>query len=502
MEGGDGGLGLPNQALMAAYALHQDQQDDGDRRSSTGSLCSAGSVGYWTATSGGGSSAAGSIFGGSARFSSASLDAALRRGGLGSAAGMCSCPQPRRPCTVLFALRRAAASSVTPMPTWLLHILRMPCLNHSYSSHAGSPTISPHGSSSPPLSPTKRSNLGPQAAPAAASPSLPPAAPPPATAPAAAAAAGAVPAGAAQAAAAPPEADQPTGVPVPLEWQQLCAQAHRPPSHSLTLREQYNLQQAAQHQQYQVSAAAPEGSPDPVAAAQQPLLSSPGAADTLPRAASSGAAPLPPLPLQASMPGSAAPSAHPSHRGSSMMGGGWGARVSWMHYPSAQQELSGWPGSPVRTVRRTSVAAYGFGYQRDPSAAAELAAAGAAAAAAAQQQLSAAEQQRRAAVAEAEARQAEEALAEVRSSLRHSLRQHLGDEAEGLIGVPEAAAAEAAAVVADEGGGGKSNGPSRTTTEDSDEVGDCAWAWGEVGWVWPFVRYRRCLVLAGQCAHA
>ncbi|PRW44384.1 Mechanosensitive ion channel 10 [Chlorella sorokiniana] len=255
-------------AAIAAWIARQqaggqEQQADDERRSSVGSMCSAGSVGYWTATSGGGSSAAGSVYGGSARFSTASLDAALRRGGLGSA--------------------------------------------------AGSPTASPHSGSPPQLSPTKRSNLGPQAPFAAASPTLPPAGSP------AAAAAAAVVSAVLEATAAPP------------------------------------------------------------------------------------------------------------------------------------------------------AAAYGFGYQRDPSAAAELAAAGAAAAAAAQQQLNAAEQQRRAAVAEAEARQAEEELAEVRSSLRHGYRQQLGSEGEGLIGVPEDAAAEAAAAAA-EADGEKGEGPSRTTTEDSDEL--------------------------------
>ncbi len=342
--------------------------------------------------------------------------------------------------------------------------------------------MSPHGSFSPPLSPTKRSNLGPQAAPAATSPPVPPGAPA-AVAAAAAAAVAAVTVATAAAETAPAPAPaavkvQPASTHTP-DWQQLCANAHRSPSQSLTLREQYHVQQVQQHQQhqqYQVSAAA-QGSPEAVLDADQPLLSSAGMRpDALPGAASPGAAPQLPLPLQAALAGSAAPSARPSHRGSSMMGAGRDGRVSWMHYPSAQDDFMGWPGSPIRPVRRTSMAAYGFGYQRDPSAAAELAAAGAAAAAAAQQQLSAAEQQRRAAVAEAEARQAEEAMAEVRSSLRHGYRQQLGSEGEGLIGVPEDAAAEAAAAADGEADGEKGQGPSRSNTSDSDEV--CMWMGG------------------------
>lgn len=238
-------------------------------------------------------------------------------------------------------------------------------------------------------------------------------------------------------------------------------------------------QAAQQHQQYQLGAVA-EGNPEP-AAAERPLLSSTGAADAARGAASPVAAPQLTFSLPAGMPGSAAPSARPSHRGSSMLGAGRDGRVSWMHYPSAQQELSGWPGSPGRPLRRTSMAAYGFGYQRDPSAAAELAAAGAAAAAAVQEQLSAVEQQRRAAVAEAEARQAEEALAEMagaRTSLRYT-RQQFGSESEGLIGVPEDAEAEAAAAAGAEEDGEKGDMPSRTTTEDSEEVGGWAGVQGD-----------------------
>lgn len=127
MEGGDGGLGLPNQALMAAYALHQDQQDESDRRSSVGSMCSAGSVGYWTATSGGGSSLAGSVHGGSARFSAAPLDAALRRGGptgalLAAFAAACvRCPLPRQPARTSHARSPACPEPALPCST------RLPC---------------------------------------------------------------------------------------------------------------------------------------------------------------------------------------------------------------------------------------------------------------------------------------------------------------------------------------------------------------------------------------
>lgn len=128
MEGGDGGLGASHQAWFAACALQQQGAPEESRPSSAGSLCSAGSTGYWTATSAGGSSAGGSVHGGSARFSGASLDAALRRGGLGSTAGACTAT--RHACGVVCCrMFRARAGVTAALPArWPTQPALPPCI--------------------------------------------------------------------------------------------------------------------------------------------------------------------------------------------------------------------------------------------------------------------------------------------------------------------------------------------------------------------------------------
>lgn len=327
--------------------------------------------------------------------------------------------------------------------------------------------MSPHGSSSPPLSPSKRSNLGP----------------PPAVA-------------AAGVASRPPGSAAPAATAAPSDWQQLCASAQRPPSNSLTLREQYQLQQAQQHQQYPLRATAADGSPGPPP--EQPGIA--GAAEPSLGGIEPAGEPSPPLQplLQAGEAGAAAAAGRPGLRGASMPGAGREHSVSWVHQPARHSELLGWPASPGRAARRSTMA---FGYlARDPSAAAELAAAGAAAAAAMREQLSAAEQQRRAALAEAEARQAEETLAEMRGSFWR--RQQQDSEGEGLLKVPEEAEGEAAAAAGGEGGVEKGGGPSRSGTDDSEEV----WhghggmgAWAQAVGLGMHVRALVCRWLAAAC---